>query len=135
MREETKRAFEELRARRLANEIWVEALEGVLTVLERRGYDVRGKTVDEIKEIIRKPPTRARSDDNETPQAPRDPSEQQCSFCGKTNKQVTNMVGARWPDGFICGECVALAAEAVGTSNPEWRDRLIATLTKLREAE
>jgi hypothetical protein len=39
------------------------------------------------------------------------------------------------PEGFICGECVTLAAYAVAGSNPEWRDQLIATLTKLRERE
>ena len=35
-------------------------------------------------------------------------------------------------EGFICGECAALAAEAVAMSNPELRDQLIATLTRLR---
>jgi ribosome-binding protein aMBF1 (putative translation factor) len=59
-------------------------------------------------------------------------TEHRCSLCGKSNrdKEVTNM--AAGPEGFICGECAALAAEAVATSNPEWRDQLIATLTKLR---
>ncbi len=62
-------------------------------------------------------------------------TEHRCSLCGRSNRseQVTNMVAGS--EGFICGECVALAAEAVAGSNPEWRDRLIATLTKLREAD
>ena len=79
-------------------------------------------------------------------------TEHRCSLCGKSDrdKQVTNpaLRALGWtplrlaelnmvagPEGFICGECVALAAYAVAGSNPEWRDQLIATLTKLREAE
>jgi hypothetical protein len=75
-----------------------------------------------------------------------------CSLCGKSDgdKQVTNpaLRALGWtplrlkelkmvagPEGFICGECVTVAAYAVAGSNPEWRDQLIATLTKLRERE
>jgi ribosome-binding protein aMBF1 (putative translation factor) len=62
-------------------------------------------------------------------------TEHRCSLCGKSNKDqdVTNMVAGS--EGFICGECTALAAEAVATSNPKWRDQLIATLTKLRRSD
>lgn len=78
--------------------------------------------------------------------------EHRCSLCNKGNgdKQPTHPVlrALGWtprhlaelnivagPMGFICGECVAVAAYAVAASNREWRDQLIATLTKLRERE
>jgi hypothetical protein len=33
-----------------------------IEVLEKRGYDVRGKTIAEMKKIIRRPPTKPKSD-------------------------------------------------------------------------
>jgi hypothetical protein len=49
MKEITGRILEEMRAGRVTDDTWVNALEGLLIVLEGRGYDVRGKTMDEIK--------------------------------------------------------------------------------------
>jgi hypothetical protein len=66
MREETKRAFQQMKAGVMTNEMLVYGLENIISLLEERGFEVHGKTVEEIKEIIRRPPNRG-SHGNETP--------------------------------------------------------------------
>ena len=46
--------------RKRTNEKMVQVLQAALAELERRGYEVRGKTLAEIEETVKRPPTKPR---------------------------------------------------------------------------
>ena len=68
MSDDIKRAVDAfLKARRTANKKAAEALGALIVMLERRGYDVKGKSVAEILNILRKPPKKPKADGDKTP--------------------------------------------------------------------
>jgi ClpX C4-type zinc finger/Sigma-70 factor, region 1.1 len=48
-------------------------------------------------------------------------SEVTCSFCGKTQPEVLQIIAGA--GGFICNECVQLCVEIIATQNPDWLQR------------
>jgi len=55
-----------------------------------------------------------------------------CSFCGKDQHEVQRLfAGGGSPTViFICDECIVLSALVMAEGNKEWRDKLIADLSK-----
>ncbi|QPF95267.1 hypothetical protein IC761_20375 [Bradyrhizobium commune] len=48
-------------------------------------------------------------------------AEPSCSFCGKTQADVLQLIASAGP--FICNECVQLCVGIIGTQNPAWLDQ------------
>jgi ATP-dependent protease Clp ATPase subunit len=53
-----------------------------------------------------------------------------CSFCGKRQDEVMQLVASP-PRATICDECALLAVEMICIEHPDWRDRVMRTLTLL----
>ncbi len=47
-----------------------------------------------------------------------DPAEPSCSFCGKAQPEVLQLIAG--PKGFICSECVQLCVQLISIKHPEW---------------
>ncbi len=52
-----------------------------------------------------------------------------CSFCGKTQSEVMQLVAS--PPVAICDECAMLAVQMISIKHPDWRERLMRTLALL----
>ncbi len=62
MKNDMERAMDAfVKARGQAKQKLAEAIEVIIGELERRGYDVKGKSLAEINELLRKPPTKPKS--------------------------------------------------------------------------
>lgn len=48
-------------------------------------------------------------------------SEPSCSFCGKSQSEVLQLIASAGP--FICNECVQLCVGIIATQNPDWLDK------------
>ena len=55
--------------------------------------------------------------------------ERSCSFCGKKQSEVMQLVAA--PPAVICDECAMLAVQMISIKHPDWRERLMRTLALL----
>ena len=56
----------------------------------------------------------------------------ECSFCAVAFQpdRGSGVAGARV---FICRDCVAICVQALAEEDPDWRDKQLETLTKLRD--
>jgi hypothetical protein len=58
----------------------------------------------------------------------------ECSFCKSHTPKDSPLQGVLGVDDYICPDCIALCAQAVGEQDSQWRDRLIEALHKADEA-